>query len=297
MIVVGILNTDRDRDITPFKVEQRVTSGGGDAFIDFIASELIPHVEDRYRCAPFRIFFGCSSAGTFTLYTLFSRPELFDAYISSRPALNSTNDYTWDPDVILGKAETSLSNPSSLKKALYIDYGGQEDALHDPEPIRRLSAILSRAVSSSLRWEVREIGESGYRSAESLKDGLLAVFDGWYYPADSLYTRGLKGIENHAKNLSDRYGYPVTAADLLTESDLNMFGYQFLERNDLDEAIHLFKYAVKVCPDSWNAHHSLAEAFMKKGEKDRAVSHYRRSMELNPENANAAKMLEVIGEH
>ena len=57
MIVVGIPNTDRTRDLTPTRVEylpgnpnvRWPTSGGGDKFLKFIETELIPHVEKNYR--------------------------------------------------------------------------------------------------------------------------------------------------------------------------------------------------------------------------------------------------------
>ena len=62
LIVVGIGNTDRTRDLTPSraKVESYPTSGGGDKFLEFIQSELIPEIEKRYRTAPYRIFAGHS---------------------------------------------------------------------------------------------------------------------------------------------------------------------------------------------------------------------------------------------
>src|SRR4051812_9296465 len=56
MIVVGITNTDRTRDLTPTRVEQLPgnpqagfpTSGGADKFLKFIETELIPLVESKY---------------------------------------------------------------------------------------------------------------------------------------------------------------------------------------------------------------------------------------------------------
>jgi len=294
MIVVGILNTDRTRDMTPRKVVQRQNSGGGDAFLKFIISELKPYIECKYRSAPYRILFGGSLAGMLTLYSLFSQPEFFDGYIASRPALNSLTDYTWDSDVIFQKARNFFVNSKSLKKSLFIDYGEQEDALHDPEPIQKLSAIFKLNPLQDFRWKIQSMGESGYRSAESLKNGLLAVFDGWHYSADLLFAHGFAGLENHAKRLSERFGYPITVADLLTEKDLLMFGYRFLENENLTEAIALFKYAVAIYFNSWNAFDSLAEAYLKAGQKDLAIKNYEKSLELNPENTNAVEKLRQL---
>jgi predicted alpha/beta superfamily hydrolase len=294
MIVVGILNTDRIRDITPRKIEQYEHSGGGDTFLEFIAAELIPYIKSKYRSAQYRILFGGSSAGMFTLYTLFNSPELFNAYIASRPALNSTDDYTWDSEVILRKARNLFAGNSSLKKIVCIDYGGHEDALHDPKPIHELSTIFKIGAPEDFRWKIREIHESGYRSAESLKDGLLSIFNGWYYPADSLYAHGFYGIENHANRLIEGFGYPISVADLLAERDMLMFGHRFLENNNTKEALALFNYAVTAYSNSWNAFDSLADAYMKNGQVDLAVENYERSLKLNPNNNNAREKLKQI---
>jgi predicted negative regulator of RcsB-dependent stress response len=39
---------------------------------------------------------------------------------------------------------------------------------------------------------------------------------------------------------------------------------------------------------------SLGEAYMKAGNKDEAIRNYKKSLELNPKNDNAKKMLEKI---
>jgi len=47
-------------------------------------------------------------------------------------------------------------------------------------------------------------------------------------------------------------------------------------------------------PNSWNAHDSLGEAYRKAGRTSDAVRSYERSLGLNPDNANARKMLEAL---
>jgi len=293
MICVGILNTDRTRDMTPRKVKQRPNSGGGDTFLKFIISELIPHIEKQYRSAPYRMLFGGSSAGMFALYTLFSRLGSFNAYIASRPALNSYSEYTWDSDVIFQSARSFFKESHSGKISLFIDYGGQEDRLHNPEPIHQLAEIFQKKPSKRFRWEIQETGESRYRSAESLKNGLLSVFKAWHYSADSLYTDGFLGIERYAQALSERFDYPVTVADLLKERDLIMFGHRFLENEQVRDAVSFFKYAVSAYP-SWYMYDILAKAYMIDGKNQLAIQCYEKSLALNPENTNAVNMLKQL---
>jgi len=47
-------------------------------------------------------------------------------------------------------------------------------------------------------------------------------------------------------------------------------------------------------PESYNAYDSLGEAYMRAGEKDFAIRNYEKSLELNPKNENAKKMLENL---
>ncbi len=86
MLVVGILNTDRNRDFTPTKV-LNPTEGGADNFIEFMKYELIPYIDKNYRTQPFRILYGSSLCGMFTIYTLLTAPDTFMAYIASSPSL------------------------------------------------------------------------------------------------------------------------------------------------------------------------------------------------------------------
>jgi len=75
------------------------------------------------------------------------------------------------------------------------------------------------------------------------------------------------------------------------EWEVNQLGYFFLNNGQVEQAIDIFKYNAQAHSKSFNAHDSLAEAYHQAGNKLLAAQHYRRSLQLNPENANAKKML------
>ena len=87
MIIVGIKNTDRERDMFPMRTENDPTSGGADNFLKFISKELIAFVDKNYRTENFRILAGASNSAFFTVYVLLENPDLFSAYIASSPTL------------------------------------------------------------------------------------------------------------------------------------------------------------------------------------------------------------------
>jgi len=80
----------------------------------------------------------------------------------------------------------------------------------------------------------------------------------------------------------------------LGEEHLNAVGYALLRQNKVNEAIELFTFMVEEFPQSANAWDSRGEAYMKAGSKELAIENYKKSLELNPDNGNAKKMLEQL---
>jgi uncharacterized protein len=120
VIVVGIANTDRNRDLTPTHADIKSpdgrvivampTSGGADRFLDFIQNELVPEIEKRYPTQSFRIFAGHSLGGLLAIHALITRPNLFNAYIAVSPSLQ------WDDAKTLHQAQQFFANQKELKK-------------------------------------------------------------------------------------------------------------------------------------------------------------------------------------
>jgi tetratricopeptide (TPR) repeat protein len=80
------------------------------------------------------------------------------------------------------------------------------------------------------------------------------------------------------------------------EPELNMLGYRLLEMKRAKDAIEIFKLNVEAYPRSANAYDSLGEAYMVNGDKELAVQNYKKSLELNPNNANATEALKKLAE-
>jgi len=78
------------------------------------------------------------------------------------------------------------------------------------------------------------------------------------------------------------------------EGFVNRVAVRFLENNLNDDAIRVLQASVRVFPDSWDIYNSLADACMKKGNKEQAIKYYKKSLELNPDNSNAKEMLKKM---
>ena len=78
------------------------------------------------------------------------------------------------------------------------------------------------------------------------------------------------------------------------ENEFNQLGYRLLANNQVNEAIQIFKINVAEHPESWNVYDSLGEGYMTIGEKELAIKHYLKSLELNPDNENGKMMLKKL---
>jgi CubicO group peptidase (beta-lactamase class C family) len=87
----------------------------------------------------------------------------------------------------------------------------------------------------------------------------------------------------------------ATAGPPVTEGMINDLGYRLLGQDRIDEAILLFELNVEEHPDSGNVYDSLGEAQKAKGWTEKASANYRRSLEIDPDNDNARRMLAEMG--
>ena len=78
------------------------------------------------------------------------------------------------------------------------------------------------------------------------------------------------------------------------EDQLNVLGYQLLRANQFQEAIRILQLNVEAYPQSSNVYDSLGEAYMDAGNKPLAIANYQKSLELNPKNFGAVKMLQKL---
>lgn len=78
------------------------------------------------------------------------------------------------------------------------------------------------------------------------------------------------------------------------EAHLNGLGYELLGAGRVAEAVEIFRLNVSAYPAEFNTYDSLAEAYAASGQKELAILNYKKSLELNPRNTNAADALKRL---
>lgn len=139
MIIVAIAYPDvypdrdgyrrnRTRDYTPVFVEDccygpefQKASGGGPAFRDFIADELVPYIDGAYRTNGDRVYVGHSFGGLFGGFFLLTRPDIFSRYILV------SGSYWYGDGYVIDLADSKDLPPIKETKRLYLGVGSWEN--------------------------------------------------------------------------------------------------------------------------------------------------------------------------
>lgn len=78
------------------------------------------------------------------------------------------------------------------------------------------------------------------------------------------------------------------------QNELNSLGYELINRGKIKEAIEIFKLNIADFPNSGDTYDSLAETYLRIGEKELALKFYKKALEVNPNYPNAKAATEVV---
>lgn len=286
MILVGVTNTARTRDLTPTRSGMRrhdgqmqvlPQSGGADKFLKFFETELIPRIEREYRTQPYRVFAGHSFGGLFAMHAFLSRPELFHAVIAVSPSLH------WDDFLPVRRAEEFFKDRKELERTLYLTLANEGEGMR--QGFDRLQALLAKQQTAGFVWgaKIMEDEDHGSVVMRSHYQGLRKIFSDWQVarePGTGAIAGGVAGVEAHYRKLSKRLGYEVLPPELL----INQLGYQLLQGGKIEEAIATFKSNVERYPESANVYDSLGEAYERQGRMELAAPLYEKAYQLGKQS-------------
>ncbi len=218
MIVVGIPNTDRTRDLTPTHIDadppymdstSSKTSGGGENFIAFIEKELMPFIEAKYPTAPYKMLIGHSFGGLAVMQTFTHHTDLFDAYICIDPSM------WWDKQRLLKETQKVLAEKKFEGKSLYLSIANtmeedmdiknvEKDTTADSQHIRailKLQAAFDKNQQNGLKYRSKYYPNDTHSSAPLITeyDALRFFFD--FFPLKL----GMKDFTDSTGALANKY--------------------------------------------------------------------------------------------
>lgn len=193
MIIVGILNVDRNRDFVPRADPNFPNTGEANRFVGFLGQELQPRIERDFRTSGFDIMAGHSFGGVIALHTLFSEPDLFDAYVT-------VGTSTWVADrALFEEAEAALARGEGLEKFVYMSVAEADGGATVPDG-KAFAELMAARKPEGMEWHFDVIPQTNHFTAvvPSLHDALEKLYPAWGHD-DEVIARaragGAEGVE------------------------------------------------------------------------------------------------------
>ena len=149
VIVVGIASVDRRNELAlpttdPDLIARYPTQGQSDRFRRFVAEEVQPFIENRFRTSGETVLMGESLAGLFVVETFLKEPQMFDAYVAVSPSL------WWDGGQLARQSGAHLRDQSNDPRTLILTLGDEGPDMQNPMDV--LTANLRDHALPGLSW-------------------------------------------------------------------------------------------------------------------------------------------------
>lgn len=181
-IVIGVTSHNRQRDFTtPVDPDAGQsndihTSGGANTFLDYLETELIPAVEKNYRTLPYRVIIGHSLGGVLVYHAFYTKPQLFQAYISIDGSL------WWNKGRVGKSVINYLSKHPTLKSKLFECRKDITQPVHFPVNLELLD-FLKKYHPPLLEYTYLELKNENHATIvyPGIQNGLKDVFTSYNY--------------------------------------------------------------------------------------------------------------------
>ncbi|MEZ5040363.1 MAG: alpha/beta hydrolase-fold protein [Saprospiraceae bacterium] len=298
MIVVGIPNTNRNRDLTPTQgiigrdsASIKITGGAG-LMADFIKKELIPYVDSLYPTSAHRVLVGHSLGGLFVLNTLIKYPALFQNYLAIDPFMR------WDDQKFADTVIEAVKTIDDTNISLFIATANTRMSWMNLDDVKTDTTDIMYLMRSNLEFRDKmaaselkiKYTNQYYENEDHFQIPLMATYDGfryfydfypfqqmieYYYPRDPDEEGDLiQELENHYKKISQAFGYEI----LPMESYVNSWAFGFVQFGRPELANRLFDLNIKNYPESPVVYGSKGYYSLSQGDTIGAIAYFEKSL-------------------
>jgi len=285
LLVVGIPNTHRSRDLTPTSVEDTPLGGGAYFFMEFIEKELLPYVNMNYRAHNYAVLVGHSFGGLFALNTLFNNPDLFDGYVAITPTV------VYDSFLVGNELRDFFNRTKELNKSVFFSVGHEPGA--EGKAVFQLNKeVFEKYAPEKLDWKFEYYPKENHSTTPLIAtlDGLRFIFKD-LVPSDSLVVeKGFTKMLDYYESLQTKYDKQIK----IPQRILMNYGYTLLDSKDIDETFKVFNYYKDNYPHIPVGYDGLAILYERINENEKAVENLRKLLEIDPNYEDAMIRLKKL---
>ncbi|MGH1385817.1 alpha/beta hydrolase-fold protein [Kordia sp.] len=297
MIIVGILNTNRTRDLTPTKPSKKSShlsrhmvenSGGGEAFISFIEKELIPYIDSKYATESYRVFIGHSLGGLTVMNTLIHKPELFNAYVAIDPSM------WWDNKNLLRTIKNTKFDEKYSNKSLFLAVANtmskemdtikvKKDTTYATRHIRailELHSVLKKDILTNVSYKRKYYKDDTHGSIPLIAtyDALRYIFD--FYQLNIMQDELMNSendvlgkVKKYYQRLSKEFGREIKPKQYYIED----IAYRFMEMKQFKKAEQFLKLNITNYPNDFYVYSTLGDFYVTRGNTKKAIENFKKS--------------------
>lgn len=307
MIVVGIENTNRLKDLTPSLVTQDQHTQIN-PFVNFLENELMPYLDKNYNTAPYSILVGHSLGGLTAIDILTNTPKLFNAYIAIDPSM------WYDDEKFLKHAMAQIPVKNLQGTRLFIGTANtmpkgmtleklEKDRSAETQHIRsvfKLDHLIRSNSKNGLNYLLKYYEKESHVSVPLISeyDGLRFIFE--YYLiditerdlTDSTARIAIK-YQQHYNRISSEMGFKNAPP----EAFVNYLGYNAMLKRQNNRAEALFQLNMDNYPGSSNVYDSYADFLIANHDSMGAIAYYKRALSIKNDTAIQSKLIALTHPH
>ncbi|MBK6935897.1 MAG: alpha/beta hydrolase [Chitinophagaceae bacterium] len=315
MIVVGIPNTDRTRDLTPTRIisdppmmdtNSSKSTGGGASFATFLEKELIPHIDSLYPTQPFRLLIGHSFGGLTVMNIITNYTRMFNAYIAIDPSM------WYDKENFLRATHKKLASQKYTGTRLFVGIANtmaegmtvekmKKDTSAETRHIRSIFALdkfIKANPQNGLQYASKYYADDDHSSVPLISeyDGLRFIFS-WYRLKLSLSdfmspgTGLVQKMTTHYAVVSKEMGYKVAPPEMM----INSLGYEALSQKQYEKAAALFEMNIANHPQSGNTYDSYGDLLLARKDTAAAITHFKKALAITSNEETRQKLDMLLG--
>lgn len=271
-IIVGLHQNDtpkqREGDMY-IDEEFGMPAEGGEKFYQFIAQELLPYLEQRYRLSAFKIIVGHGLSATFANFFLYEEQSLFTGFISMSPIFALEMEE---------KLPKFISENKS--KVFYYHCVAEFDEDEVKNKVYAMDGNMQNITSAKFEYKFEEIPESDHYSlvSHAIPKALYFMFNSYnpINPGDfakklaELESGFVKFLEGKYKEISANYNVdrPIRV------NDFQAIEAAIVKSGKYEELGDLSKLARKQYPDATLSDYYMGYMYELKGDFRKAEKSY-----------------------